>query len=584
MRRIALLFCLIGSLAAQQPNTTPNFGPDSLKQPGVPEGKLTKHEFASSKIFPGTTRNYWVYVPVQYKPDSPAALMVFQDGEGVVNPTGSWRVPQVFDNLIHKGEIPVTIGVFIHHGMVPALSADQQNRYNRSYEYDGLSDRYVRFVLEELLPEVEKQFNITKDPNLRAIGGSSSGGIAAFTAAWHRPDAFRRVLSFIGSYVNLRGGDVWANLVRKSESKPLRIFLQDGSNDNDIYSGSWWQANQMLHASLVWAGYDTKFVTGEGAHNMQQGGTIMPDALRWLWADWKKPIAKPAMPTGRRYEPGNFLDTANDWQLVSEGHQFTEGPAVDKQGNVFFTDVPRSQIHRIDAATGKVALWKEDTGNANGLIFGPDGRLFACQNGRKRIVAYSMDGKESVIVDGTTCNDLTVATDGSLYYTDPPNKRVVYVDPQGKARTVHEGIGFPNGVTMSPDQALVMVADSNTRWVWSFQRAADGSLQHGQPFYRLEMLDETLPGAVRSSADGIKTDTLGFLYVTSNLGVQICDQPGRVNAILKKPEGRTPSNVVFGGPNFDTLYVTARDRVYKRPMKRKGSVSWERVKPPVPGL
>src|SRR5512133_3096460 len=200
-------------------------------------GTLTQHTW-TSKIFPGTVRDYWVYAPAQYRPEKPACLMVFQDGAGFVKEDGAWRVPAVFDSLIQAGAMPVTIGVFINPGVLPALSANQENRYNRSYEYDSLGGLYARFLLEEILPEVGKHFNISPDPNDRGIAGSSSGGIAAFTAAWNRPDAFRRVLSFIGSYTNLRGGQNYPSLIRKTEPKPLRIFLQDGKNDLNIYSGS----------------------------------------------------------------------------------------------------------------------------------------------------------------------------------------------------------------------------------------------------------------------------------------------------------------------------------------------------------
>ncbi len=199
-------------------------GPDSKRQPGVPEGKLIHHTW-ESKIFPGTERDYWIYVPAQYKPETPAALMVFQDGQGYISTEErGWQTPIVLDNLIQKGDIPVMIGVFINPGVLPAQTEDQQARYNRSFEYDALGDRYVRFLLEEILPEVAKDYNISSDPSARGIAGASSGAICAFTAAWERPDAFRRVLSFIGTYVNIRGGQIYPTLIRKTEPKPLRVF------------------------------------------------------------------------------------------------------------------------------------------------------------------------------------------------------------------------------------------------------------------------------------------------------------------------------------------------------------------------
>ena len=235
--------------------------------------------------------------PKQYDASKPAAVMVFQDGEGYVREGGNWRVPVVFDNLIHKGDMPVTIGVFVNPGVVPPARDGALPRFNRSVEYDDVSDRYARFLIDEILPEVGKTYNLTTDPNLRAIGGASSGAIAAFAAAWNRPDAFRRVFSTIGTYVGLRGGHQLAPLVRKFEPKPLRVYLQDGTNDLNNYVGNWFLANQELLSSLDMAGYDVAYNWGTGAHNSQHGGAILPEALRWLW---RNPAGADRAPGSRR--------------------------------------------------------------------------------------------------------------------------------------------------------------------------------------------------------------------------------------------------------------------------------------------
>ncbi|MBI3191097.1 MAG: gluconolactonase, partial [Pedosphaera parvula] len=264
-------------------------GPDSQVQPGVPHGTLTKASW-TSKIFPGTVRDYWVYVPAQYDAAKPACVMVFQDGAGYASTNGSWRVPVGFDNLIHRKEMPVTIGVFINPGVVPATSTNALARYNRSFEYDGLGDQYARFLLEEILPEVAKSYNLSMNGNDRAIGGASSGAICAFTAAWEQPDQFSRVFSTIGTYVGLRGGNDYPTLIRKTEPKPIRVFLQDGSGDLNIYGGNWWVANQDMLSSLEFGGYEVTHVWGDGGHNSKHGGALLPDALRWLWKDWPAPI------------------------------------------------------------------------------------------------------------------------------------------------------------------------------------------------------------------------------------------------------------------------------------------------------
>ena len=582
--KIALLFTALLSSACAEEYA---LGPDSQPQPGVPHGVVTKYTW-TSQIFPGTTRDYWIYVPAQYNAAKPSCVTIFQDGGGYINEKGGWRVPIVLDNLIASRAIPVTIGIFIDPGVLPALAPNQQPRYNRSYEYDGLGDRYARFLIDEILPEAAKLYNLSTDPNDRLIAGASSGGIAAFNAAFNRPDAFHRVLSFIGSYTNLRGADVYADLIRKMEPKPLRVFLQDGTHDLNLYAGSWYLANQELAAALDFAGYEVNFAVGTEGHNGKHGGAILPDALRWLWKDYPKPVAKSTVNHGgERHFITEILDPASEWELVSSGHKFTEGPAVDKNGNVYFVDVPASLIHKV-GADAKVTIFKEDAGQTSGLMFGPDGRLYAAQNGRKRIVAYALDGTETVLAEGVNSNDLAVSSHGGIYFTDPPGHRVWFIDAKGDKRIVYEagkgGIAFPNGVRFTPDEALLLVADTQNKWVWSFQVQPDGSLINGEPFYHLEIPDDVTNGPLRSGADGMTLDTQGYLYVATKLGIQICDQPGRVVGIIDKPSSADPSNVVFGGPDLRTLYVTALDKVYRRRLRRQGVFPWTPVPLPKPGL
>ena len=263
-------------------------GPDSQRQVGVPKGTVTEHVW-KSKIFEGTIRRYWVYVPSQYQAEKPAALMVFQDGHTYVKEDGKFRAPVVMDNLIHKKEMPVTIGVFIDPGhkkeQLPEKPGWQPQPENRSFEYDTLSDQYARFLLEEILPEVQKTVKISDDPNLHAICGISSGGICAFTVAWERPDHFRKVLSHVGSFTNIRGGHNYQALIRKTPPKPLRVYLQDGSGDLDNEHGNWPLANQEMAASLKFKKYDYQFVYGTGGHNDIHGAAVLPDAMRWLWRE-----------------------------------------------------------------------------------------------------------------------------------------------------------------------------------------------------------------------------------------------------------------------------------------------------------
>ncbi len=266
------------------------YGAGSLPQDGVPVGTVTEHLLEDSQVFPGTKRRYSVYVPAQYDGSSEAALMVFQDGHTYAGLQGDFRVPTVFDNLIHAGEMPITIAVFVDPGTkndLPPKRGWQPQPTNRSLEYDTVSDDYARFLDEELLPLVAADLNITKNPDRRAICGISSGGICAFSVAWHRPDSFRKVVSHIGSFTDIRGGHVYPSLIRKQPVRPLRVFLQDGDGDLDNQHGHWPLANQQMAKALAFRDYDFQFVYGDGAHNGKHGGAILPDTMRWLWRDWR---------------------------------------------------------------------------------------------------------------------------------------------------------------------------------------------------------------------------------------------------------------------------------------------------------
>ena len=290
-------------------------GADSSAQPGVPKGQLLGPHLFKSRILAGTARRYWVYVPAQYSPERPANVLVFQDGQRATNPTGSLQIPQVLENLIHRKDIPVTIGIFItpgHRGDAYPDDLGTGNPNNRAAEYDALDDAYARFVVEEMLPEIGKSYRLTSDPAGRAIGGTSSGAICAFTVAWHHPEQFRNVISFIGSYTSIGyrpardgqplvpGGDLYPTLIRKNPIKPLKVFLQDGVNDLDNLHGNWFLANQQMLAAFGFANaaadtqktpgprYEVRHAWGEGGHADVHGGSILPDVLRWIWSDVAK--------------------------------------------------------------------------------------------------------------------------------------------------------------------------------------------------------------------------------------------------------------------------------------------------------
>jgi gluconolactonase len=566
-----LMLAISAKLFAQAPVENYPVDPASEEQPGVPKGEILKFTFDQSKIFPGTWREYWVYVPAQYNPAQAACVYVNQDGI-------QWKAPTVFDNLIHKQEMPVTIGVFVMHGRVRAAnSTEALDRFNRSFEYDGLGDAYVRFILDEILPEVEKQktsdgrsIRLSKNGNDRAIGGSSSGAVCAFTAAWERPDAFTRVFSAIGTYVGLRGADHYPTLIRKYEPKPIRIYLQDGSNDNNIYAGDWWMANQAMFRALDFAGYEVMARWGEGAHNGRHGTALFPEAMRYLWKDWPRAFTQGS---SKNQMISDLIIQGEGWELAGEGYQYSEGPAAGQSGEVYFQDIPGNVTYRVDV-DGKLSAVNTDSKNAAGGKFGKDGSRYEITRKTRSVVRIDPQGKRQEVASGFEGNDMTMSFTGNIYVTVPDGREkpgsLWLIKPDGQKILADQGLIFPNGVALSPDQTLLYVAESMTHWIWSYQIRHDGTLTNKQRFGWLHVRDTE----DYAWADGLTCDRDGRIYVATRSGIQILDQAGRVTVILPTPNGAA-SNVAFGGKDFNMLYVTANDKVYRRKLNAKGANNWD---------
>jgi sugar lactone lactonase YvrE/enterochelin esterase-like enzyme len=585
MKTILILLCFFAGFQAGAQTASVAYPLDSasVEHAGVPKGEILKFTFNQSRIFPGTFREYWVYVPSQYQPGKPACVYVNQDGI-------QWKAPTVFDNLIHSKEMPVTIGVFVTPGRVlPDSGVDALDRYNRSFEYDGLGDNYARFILEELLPEVEtkktsdgRSISLSKNGNDRAIGGSSSGAVCAFTAAWEKPGAFSRVFSAIGTYVGLRGADRYPTLIRKYEPKPIRIFLQDGSNDLDIYAGDWWKANETMERALVFAGYEVNHAWGNEGHNGNQGTAIFAQAMRWLWKDWPAPISKGQTKTQFLKD---LLVPGEDWELVGEGYGFTEGVTSNVKGDIFFQDIPASVTYKIGQEGKPVAL-PLDAKRASGTAFGPGGKRYTVAGGTKQIISYDETGNATVEADSIGGNDITIASNGNMYVTSPDGAekpgKLFLVKPAGEKILLDEGLKFPNGLALSPDQTQLYVTESASHWVWVYQVKKDGTLAYKQRYGWLHVGDTD----ENAWADGIKCDSAGRVFVTSKIGIQVMDQLGRVNAILPLPPAKgSPSNLYFGGAHRNILYVTSGDKVFRRKLNTRGVDAFESpVKPLKPKL
>ncbi len=523
-----------------------------------------------------------IYVPAQYKPDQPAALMVFQDGERMRDVNGRWRVPVVFDNLIARRDMPPTIAVFINPGHDKTKPRRNGKHSNRGFEYDSLGDRYVRFLLEEILPEVRKRYSISDDPAMHAIGGSSSGAICAFTAAWERTDFFRKVYSSVGSFTNLRGGDVYPALVRKTEPKPIRVYMADTSGDVDNAFGSWPWANQQMASALKYMGYDVRFDWAEGyAHNADFGGSKFPEAMKWLWRkESHTPVIDTRGDLGGDLTLLNLLIPGESWEPVAENLGFADALCSDNKGNLYFCDMKAPAVIRIDVADGKkTEIAKE---SVSGLKLSPDGSLlYACQGSKNRVISINIEsGEVKTVAEGVKPNDLAVTRDGFILITETAAKQVTRIDPQtGDIKVVDTGITKPNGIALSNDGGTLAVSDYGGTQTWMFRVNAGGSLDAKMPTMPMRLpidpkgafsFNEPPPYVRVSKGDGMAVDKLGRYYVTSELGVQIFDPTGRPCGILPKIDEDQPlTSCILAGSDHSTLYVAHGKTIYRRKLTVK---------------
>jgi enterochelin esterase-like enzyme len=525
-------------------------GPDSLVHSSVAAGKTFSFDLKDSRIFPGTTRIITVYVPAAYHGDKPACVYVGFDGLG-------FHAPTVFDNLIAQHAMPVTIGIGIAPGSVASASPTDDPRFDRSFEFDSLNDRLARFVLEEVLPEVERHtspdgypIKLSTDPNDRAIGGGSTGAIAAFTVAWERPDAFRRVFSAIGTYVGMRGGEQYYVLVRKTEPKPLRIFMQDGVHDEwpgGPEMGDWWMSNQTMNRALEFAGYEVRHVWGTGTHNGSQADAVFPDAMRWLWRDW--PAAVQARPPGNPVLKA-ILQPGEDWQVAADG--CAPAIAANPQGRVFYAggEISAGQPMACDPM-------------AESLAFGADGKLYVARaDGGVKI------GDGGVLGGGLHIRGLTVRNNGDIYAVT--QDELWLIRATGEKIRLDEGLNGASGVALSPDGLWLFVAQGLSRNGLSYRVQSDGTVDARAPFY-----DFVVPSwAEDSGAAGIGMDRDGRAYVATRMGVQVFDRNGRVAGIMPLPGNAEATGLCFGGHDFDTLYVAGGGKVYRRKLHSVGAPPW----------
>jgi sugar lactone lactonase YvrE/enterochelin esterase-like enzyme len=531
----------------------------------APRGQLTKGVLSESRQYPGATHEYQVYVPPQSTEAAPAALMVFQDGAVYAKMDGAFRAPVVFDALIDAGEMPVTVAVFVNPGIVSPTRAGAKPQSIRSFEYDSLSDRYARFLIEDLLPVALKDVNVSSDTAQRAICGISSGGICAFTAAWQRPDQFGKVMSHIGSFTNIRGGDVYPAVIRKTEPKPIRVYLEDASGDLDNLHGSWPLANQEMAAALAFMGYDVRFDYAEGfGHNGTHGGELFADALRWLWREEPHvAFVDASTPLGGDRPLRRQLLSGEAWSVVADGLGFADAPCTDAAGNFYFSDMRAPAVYRVAVADGaREAIANEAV---SGLEFGPDGRLYGCQGARQRVIAMdAATGTVEAIATGVAPNDLAITPDGLLYFTDTKAGEVKRVAiATGEVTVAAQGLAGPNGIALTRDGGTLAVSEYRGEHVWTFRVNPDGSLDAGMPTMTLRRGKEP-----EARGDGMAVDAADRYYVTSAEGIQVFDPTGKLSGVMATPNPARPlTSCILAGPGHEYLYVANGDTILRRRLK-----------------
>lgn len=553
-----MLLALTNVMAQQRDHYRVAFDPATVRNENVAEGEVIKRSFNESKVYPMTSRDYWIYVPAAYDASKPACLFVCLDGV-------QYNAPTVFDNLIATGQMPVTIGVFVNPGVVRDAEGGVI-RYNRSNEFDRTDGTFARFLIEELLPEVERQtatdgrpIRLSTNPNDCAIAGSSSGGICAFTAAWARPDRFGRVFSAVGTYVSMRGGNEYQAIIRKTEPKPLRIFLQDGLYDvwNGIF-GDWYEANILVESALNFSGYEVAHTWGRGGHSNTHANRVFPDVMRWLWKGWPR-----AVQTGKSQNDmlSAILPDEGGWTRVEDAR------VADKMfvygDKIVFADGDKV----CDAEGNDVARLK-----ANERLIGADAEVLYLSNVKNEIIRVAA-GRRSKIATAQNKVEQLIATDNLNYYFVCENS-VVKVDVKGVMTVVNDGLNCGASLAIYPDHRLLICNEPNTRWLLSYVVDEQGQPMAGQRFYWLH----NTTGDDSQQVGQMTFDENGNLYVATAMGVQICDQNGRVRAILPLPDSAPIRSLAFVGTK---LYVAnERGEIYVRELKVAGALPWQSATSP----
>ncbi len=516
--------------------------------PLAAKGKVKEFTFTASRIFPGTRRTGSVFIPAQYDPAKPVCVYVRQDGYNGAEKS-------FLESLIAAGDMPVTVGVFVSPGELPAPMPGTMGRRNRCFEYDAVNDNFVRFLVEELLPFVAKEFalNLSTNGNDRCIAGGSSGGIAAFNAAWQRPDAFSRVYANSGSFVAFRGGHEFPTLVRKTEPKPIRAYLTTGMHDMENCAGDWYLLDQEMDKAMRFAGYDYFFRAIDGPH-VAGWNEFFPEAMRFIWKDWPAPV-KAGTGAPRMLD---VLLPGEGWTLAAEGFGDARGAACNAKGEVFFADPAADKVCRI-GLDGQVSVFLEKSGKASAVTVGAKGEVYSVSETTGKIECVDESGARRTVIEGVPGRHILARPDGSLYVSGAR----LWLVRDGKATVVDEGLKRATGLACRPDQWLLSVADGDSRWAYSYQVNADGTLANKERFFWLHVQD----WEDDAGAESVCYAQEGQMLVATRSGIQICADDGPTQVILPMPDRGRVVGVCLGGAERNTLFAFCGNRVWKRTVK-----------------
>ncbi len=525
---------------------TPDIAPEKILK-----GEIRKFTFNDSQIFPGTVRDVIVFVPAQYDPTKPTCVYVKTDG---YNP----KEKEALETLIATGEIPVCVGVFVRPGDTPAPMKGTIGRRNRCLEYDGVGDANARFLVEELLPYIAKaqKLNLSVSGNDRCISGGSSGAIAAFTAAWERPEWFSRVYVNSGSFVAFRGGHEYPTLVRKHEAKPIRAYLTTGTRDMENCAGDWFLLDQEMDKALKFSGYDYRFRIIDGGH-VAGYYDHHREAMAFLWKDWPKPVA--AGSGAPRAQ--DVLLPGEGWQLFADQRPGIRSPATSASGEIFFVDTRTNRIQRI-GLDGKITDFADDA-QANALSFGAKGELYAASSQTGKIIAYDASGHATEIISGLKARHILALPQGGLYASGDGADEGIWMVKDGKKTLVDADLKHATGLALRPDQWILAAADGQSKWAYSYQANADGTLTNKEKFFWLHVSDwdddAGTAGAIYAKE--------GQLILATKAGLQICADDGPTQVIFPLPDHARTLGVALGGKDHDLLFAFTADRIWCRKVK-----------------